>query len=62
MNLETLMLETCMAYAPIARPVLLMLVPGLIAWLAWIIARRSVIHSATEPGSSRAKARSYRNP
>jgi len=35
------MLDLFLASGPIVRPVALMLIPGLIAWLAWNIARRS---------------------
>lgn len=29
------MIELLLTYAPIVRPVALMLLPGVIAWLAW---------------------------
>jgi hypothetical protein len=31
------MFALLLTYAPIAKPIALMLVPGLIAWLVWII-------------------------
>lgn len=34
------MLDLFLSYAPIVRPVALMLVPGLLAWLAWQLFHR----------------------
>ena len=60
------MLDLFLAYAPIARPVALMLLPGLLAWLAWRLFHPTVgaafpstplrARPALEPASSRAKA------